>query len=362
MRECHDYIDLLTAQLDGQISETEERELFEHLLACPECRMIQEDLLELSDTMSEMQVAPPADLTARIMDAVAAEKKAKIIPFYKRRHFLSSAITAAAMFAIIAVTGSNLNNLLGNSNAPTPQSPPMAAAAATPAAAADVGTPENTAGMETQTTNNDTNPITYADLVNKNDAAPEAPELSGLGIIEGNSSTQNPDASSGGQKTTTPPASTPAPVMAEPSAPPVETPSVGIGSITFVNPIDPPVIPTEEPLPEETPEPVDPSTTPEHPLSVGELTFYLTELPLPAFLTEIGVPEPEEGLENYRVELSETEYQIIELQFVANSLEYSTISNGLGFSPNGTVGAVNVIYAIAEPEPSADPIVTPEAP
>jgi|GEM_PF-2400919 len=358
MRECHEYIDLLTAQLDGQISEAEERELFEHLLACPECRIIQEDLLELSDTMSEMQVTPPADLTTRIMDAVAAEKKAKIIPFYKRRHFLSSAITAAAMFAIIAVTGSNLNNLLGESNAPAPAQAPSVAANVTPAAAAPAG--EQAGGTESEGyTANDTNaPQSYAGLVNPEDIEPVDPIdlLKGLGIIEGDGG-QTVVTSGGGQNSAPAPVSTPAPAAAEPSTPPAETPAAMVEPIIFINPIDAPVV-TEHP-PEVTPNPVEPSPVPEEPLSVGELTFYLTELPLPAFLAESGVPDPEKGLGSYRLELTVVEYQILELQFVANGLEYSVITEGSGFSPSGTVGAVNIIYAIPEPEPTEGPDVSP---
>ena len=352
MRDCHEYMDLLTAQLDGEITEAEERELFEHLLACPECRMLQQDLLELSDTMSEMQLMPPADLTERIMTAVAAEKKANVIPFYKRRHFASSLITAAAMFAILAVTGSNLNHLLNTSATPAP-----APAAAEPflAATAPTGEPES---AEAATRYGSEASRSYADLVGREDI--ESPEdvdlLIDLDIIEGSSH--------GGQGTAPASVSTPAPAAAEPSSAPTETPNTGIMPITTGMPVEPPVIPTEEPLPVESPAPQDSPApteepvvppTPEVPLSVGEITFYLTELPLPAFLAEIGVPEPEEGVENYRLDLTEVEYQIIELQFVANDLEYFSVTEGTGFSPNGTVGTVNIIYAVELPQPSEEP-------
>ena len=354
MRDCHEYIDLLTAQLDGEITEAEERELFEHLLACPECRMLQQDLLELSDTMSEMQLMPPADLTERIMTAVAAEKKANVIPFYKRRHFLSSAITAAAMFAILAVTGSNLNHLLNNSAAPVP-APAVAAPQSPQVYTSPAGEPES---AEAATQYGPEASRSYADLVDPEDIESLEPVeiLKDLGIIEGSSH--------GGQGTAPASVSTPAPAAAEPSSAPTETPNTGIMPITTGMPVEPPVIPTEEPLPAESPAPQDSPApteepvvppTPEVPLSVGEITFYLTELPLPAFLAEIGVPEPEEGVENYRLDLTEVEYQIIELQFVANDLEYFSVTEGTGFSPNGTVGTVNIIYAVELPQPSDEP-------
>ena len=348
MRECHEYIDLLTAQLDGQISEAEERELFEHLLACPECRMIQADLLELSDTLSEMQVTPPADLSERIMSAVAAEKKAKIIPFYKRKNFLSSVITAAAMFAILVVVGGNLNHLLGGNSAPIPAAP--AAAAPTAATAQAPEAPPASAGTESAPA-----PSLYSGnevatqgidplLTDLNPAAGRTAFDADATVGRGEDGTQFTSAAP------TPAAPVPIVIAPEPQVtPPTFTPP----------PTEEPVDPPPEPLPVDTPAPEEstptPEPTPEAPLSVGEITFYLTELPLPAFLAEIGVPEPVEGLESCRIILTESEYYIIELQFIANNLVYSSVTEGPGFSPGGTVGAVHVIYDVELPEPSEEP-------
>ena len=360
MRECHEYIDLLTAQLDSQISEAEERELFEHLLACPECRMIQEDLLELSDTMSEMQIAPPTDLSERIMSAVATEKKAKIIPFYKRKNFLSSVITAAAMFAILVVAGTNLNHLLGSSTAPMP------------AAAMPETTQAESANLFT---NESESRQAVTDSGNGATAQDSSPYLATLDPVAGRAAPGN-DAATDGDTVADEapiivvPTSAPAPAAPKLFIEPEVTPEVGISPSTYSLPIDmpvdpmvepapptPAVEPTPEPLPVTSPEPEEPTPTPapEVPLLVGELTFHLIELPLPAFLAEIGVPEPEEGLEIYRLELTDSEYQIIELQFIANDLAYTSVAEGPSFSSSGTIGVVNIIYAVELPQITEEP-------
>lgn len=42
MENCETYLEWISAHLDGQLSDEEERELEEHLDQCPTCRAIEE--------------------------------------------------------------------------------------------------------------------------------------------------------------------------------------------------------------------------------------------------------------------------------------------------------------------------------
>ena len=47
MENCETYLEWISAHLDGQLSDEEERELEEHLDQCPTCRAIEERLARL---------------------------------------------------------------------------------------------------------------------------------------------------------------------------------------------------------------------------------------------------------------------------------------------------------------------------
>ena len=46
MRDCMDYIELISARLDGGLTAGQEAELNEHLAACPVCRALAEELFD----------------------------------------------------------------------------------------------------------------------------------------------------------------------------------------------------------------------------------------------------------------------------------------------------------------------------
>ena len=50
MENCETYLEWISAHLDGQLSDEEERELEEHLDQCPTCRAIEERLAALHDS------------------------------------------------------------------------------------------------------------------------------------------------------------------------------------------------------------------------------------------------------------------------------------------------------------------------
>lgn len=104
MAHCDEYLEWISASLDGALSPAESKQLETHLAQCPECRALYEDLLSLHTSLTELpSVEPPQDLTERIMAAVAADK---VIPMPVRkpalRHWKGWAATAAAVAVILA--------------------------------------------------------------------------------------------------------------------------------------------------------------------------------------------------------------------------------------------------------------------
>ena len=75
MRDCSEYDIMLSARLDGELSEDEERELEAHLAACPECRKYLRLLEAVRDGLKEDLPAPPDTLRQGIMYKVGLEKK-----------------------------------------------------------------------------------------------------------------------------------------------------------------------------------------------------------------------------------------------------------------------------------------------
>lgn len=75
LRDCSEYDIMLSARLDGELSEDEERELEEHLASCPECRKYLRLLETVRDGLQEDLPAPPETLAQGVMYKVGLEKK-----------------------------------------------------------------------------------------------------------------------------------------------------------------------------------------------------------------------------------------------------------------------------------------------
>lgn len=100
---CEDAALLLSARLDGELSEAEERELNDHLAQCPACRALAEDLASLHASLSYLEDEPaPEGFAARVMERVRAEtSEKKTIPLFKRPQV--RAIAGLAACAVLCV-------------------------------------------------------------------------------------------------------------------------------------------------------------------------------------------------------------------------------------------------------------------
>ncbi len=102
MAYCENYIDLISAGLDGALSPAEQKELEAHLTECPACRALCDDLTALRAGLTGLpSVQPPADLTERIMEAVTAEKVVPL-PVKKNLQWRKWMASAAVLAIVIA--------------------------------------------------------------------------------------------------------------------------------------------------------------------------------------------------------------------------------------------------------------------
>ena len=99
---CDDALLLISSQLDGQLSDTEQAQLQTHLEQCAQCRALMQALRLTDEQLRSLEEEPPADLHHRIMDAVAAEQPVG----RKKRNFRFGTLTAAAMLAVLIGVGS----------------------------------------------------------------------------------------------------------------------------------------------------------------------------------------------------------------------------------------------------------------
>lgn len=98
---CDQFLELLSARLDGALIEAEERELEEHLAACPDCRAVGAQLSALQGAFPELEEdTPPEGFARGVMDRIRASEVPKIIPLWKRPQFRALAGLAACLVLV----------------------------------------------------------------------------------------------------------------------------------------------------------------------------------------------------------------------------------------------------------------------
>ena len=106
--ECDRYMELLSARLDGALTEEEERKLEEHLAACPDCRAAGAQLAALQSAFAEWEDIPaPEGFTQGVMDRIRAEEPKKVIPLFKRPQFRALAGLAACLVVAVGLYGAS---------------------------------------------------------------------------------------------------------------------------------------------------------------------------------------------------------------------------------------------------------------
>ena len=86
MASCDYYIELLSAGLDGQLSQEQEQELARHLLECPYCRELGPRLAAAHAAFADLEEIPaPQGFAEGVMKEIRArENTPKVVPLFKR--------------------------------------------------------------------------------------------------------------------------------------------------------------------------------------------------------------------------------------------------------------------------------------
>lgn len=87
MKECGYYIELLSAALDGMLTDEQQQELAEHLAVCPACREVGPQLVAAHAAFATMEELPaPEGFAEGVMARVRASERnqSKVIPLFRR--------------------------------------------------------------------------------------------------------------------------------------------------------------------------------------------------------------------------------------------------------------------------------------
>lgn len=95
MNPCESYEDLLSAQLDGELTAREQADLTAHLETCPHCRKYARDLQALHTSLLAMAADPPDWMT----DSILEDVKTAPTPPKKTRRW--APLACAAVLALV---------------------------------------------------------------------------------------------------------------------------------------------------------------------------------------------------------------------------------------------------------------------
>lgn len=143
---CDEYIELISAAVDGALSPAEQAKLDAHLARCPGCRALLADLTAIHEGLSALpDGSPPAGLHDRIMSAVAADNVVPFAPKKKARPWKKWGALAAAVALIFAGAWGVRDSILPGADK-SAEAAPRAAAPAGAESAQDDGSIFSAAG------------------------------------------------------------------------------------------------------------------------------------------------------------------------------------------------------------------------
>lgn len=104
MESCREYIEKISAMIDGELDDLEKAKLLSHIDSCPECKSAYDAFSFISSAISNELNEPPKALAASIMKKISDKKEGK----KKHRSTLISFTALAACFALILFGASRL--------------------------------------------------------------------------------------------------------------------------------------------------------------------------------------------------------------------------------------------------------------
>lgn len=146
MCDCDRALELLSLELDGELTPEEKRELEAHLAACGECCGAAEELRQLHTLLPELEEEVPDGLHQAIMDRIGAEKVVPLSRVNKKSHIQRWA-SLAAVFAVILLGAGTLKPLQsGGSTATAPAAASVTTAEAAQDTSSDAAVGEDASG------------------------------------------------------------------------------------------------------------------------------------------------------------------------------------------------------------------------
>ncbi|MDE6107514.1 MAG: zf-HC2 domain-containing protein [Oscillospiraceae bacterium] len=113
MAHHDEYVELISAAIDGALSPDEQTRLEEHLAACPDCKALYDDLKAVHQALLDLPPAEvPAGLTERIMEAVAADNVTPLPRPKKSAFQWKKTVAAAAVLALVLAGVGTMNGSL----------------------------------------------------------------------------------------------------------------------------------------------------------------------------------------------------------------------------------------------------------
>ena len=103
---CEECTLLLSARMDGELSEEGNKALEDHLASCQECRALSAQLDQLRGAFADLEELPaPEELSRRVMAEIAAPK---VVPLFRRPLFRAAVGLAACLVLCVGLLGSGL--------------------------------------------------------------------------------------------------------------------------------------------------------------------------------------------------------------------------------------------------------------
>ena len=105
MRQCAEYLEWISAYVDGELGEAEQIELFVHLEACPSCVAALQNYQTMTIAIADAYIAPPPYLVDDVMAEIAPPPLRAVSYSPRRRSGMRRFVAVAAIFAVVAVVG-----------------------------------------------------------------------------------------------------------------------------------------------------------------------------------------------------------------------------------------------------------------
>ena len=120
MERCEEYLELISAAVDGQLSSQARQTLNRHLAQCPHCRALYAAMAENSAALNAVgESEPPEGFARAVMERVKAEPRARVIPLFRSPRAKKLLTCAACALLCVGVVRFAAGSLRMGSAAPS---------------------------------------------------------------------------------------------------------------------------------------------------------------------------------------------------------------------------------------------------